>query len=881
MLEQGVIELVNEPCAWVSPMVIVPKADGEIRICIDMRQANKVIVRERHPLPTLDDILPQLSGAKFFSKLDIKNAFHQIELSQKSRFITTFITKRGLMRYTRLIFGINNAPELFQKILERVLVGCKGSAIYLDDILVFGKSQEEHDNNLSNVLQRLTQYDVLLNEKKKEINKPLVHFMGHRISNQGVQPKLEKLDAIKKFRQPESPEECRSFLGLVTYLSRFIPHLATYADPLRKLIKDGSSLKFEWKQEHSECFNKVKTSILSASLLGYYNKEDKTKVITDASPVGLGAILIQCDKRNNERVIMFASKSLTPTERRYCQTEREALAIVWAIERFHFYLIGSKFVLFTDHKPLTYMFLPTSKPCARIERWVLRLQPYDFTVQYKQGKDNIADPFSRLSATEDNPVMFDEDAEHYVNAIYDTAAKAVTIDQVKESCKTDEFFQQLRDGLLNNHWSKSCEKWKLLAGEFSIVKEVILRGHRVYVPKALRSKVLKAGHEGHPGKEKLIQRLREKVWWPLMAKDCISESETCQLCALVAAPNKPIPMKMRQLPLGPWQDLAMDFTSSSTYGKELLVVIDYYSRFTEIKIQNTQQASETIKNLEEIFVTYGFPRTITADNGQPFASGDFKTFCDLHGIKLEHTPPLYAQANGLVERVNRDIKKRLQISRLNASDWKRDLLVDFLIMHRSTPHKTTGKTPFELMFNRKMRTKIPEMNDFSNTDDIDKEVRAKDASEKAKIKERADKTRGARKSEINVGDKVFLKNQPGDKLTPNFAPEVYTVKSRKHGDCIIISDESQVQRRRHINFLKKIPLSKGGSDNELPNPSLTPSSSTQLQESKDENSSSDQDNTINHNQPYKRKQMFDNQPTRVSARLKKQPKSLDDYIHKI
>lgn len=266
MLKQGIIEEVNEPCRWISPMVVVPKADGSIRICIDMRQANKAIARENHPLQTLDDIWPKLANATVFSCLDIKDAFHQVELTPESRYITTFITKRGLLRYTRLMFGINSAPEKFQKTIDRVLLGCKGFVVYLDDILVFGNSKTDHDQNLKQVVDRLSKYNVLLNKSKQTIGAKTVKFVGHEITPGSVKPCIDKLEAVKKFRRPESPEETRSFLGLVTYIGRFIPNLATLADPLRLMIREPKA--FKWEQRHDECFKQLKEKIVSSKSLG-------------------------------------------------------------------------------------------------------------------------------------------------------------------------------------------------------------------------------------------------------------------------------------------------------------------------------------------------------------------------------------------------------------------------------------------------------------------------------------------------------------------------------------------------------------------------------------------------------------------------------------
>lgn len=874
MLERKIVEMVDEPCRWVSPMVPVIKSNGDVRICIDMRQANKAIVREKHPLPTLDTILPKLSGSKFFSKLDIKNAFHQIELAPESRFITTFITKRGLMRYTRLIFGINNAPELFQKTLERVLAGCKNVVIYLDDILVFGETKEQHDEFLRLVKEKLDQFNILLNEEKLEIGKTSVMFMGHVVSAQGIRPGEGKLDAIKKFRRPESPEEVRSFLGLVTYLGRFIPDLATLSDPLRRLIIEGTTLKkLNWINSHEDCFQKIKETITTKATLGYFDNKDETIVITDASPVGLGALLIQRDKRTaKERLITCVSKSLTEVERRYCTTEKEALAIVWAVERLHYYLFGKPFTLVTDHKPLTYMFQPTAKPSARIERWVLRIQPFEFNVVYRKGKENIADSLSRLSAVDKNPEQFDEDSEHYVNALTEASdIQAVQIHEIKTCSENDDFFKEIQDGLENSNSRNDSDKWRNMYHELCITNGILLRGHRIYIPRTLRERILEAGHEGHPGREKMLNRLREKIWWPGLTRGVEEKTKSCLYCVLVSAPDRPIPLKMRDMPTKPWKELAMDFTSTSTFGKELLVVVDYYSRYVVIKIQNSTGHEETIRNLEEIFAIFGFPQTITCDNGPPYNSKELKTYCNNSGITILHTPPMLAQANGLVERQNRSIKKVLQISKEKKSkDWKHDLLVDYLTMYRGTAQKTTNMSPFELLFGRKMRDKIP-MLDFHH--EQNQEVRERDSLEKQKMKMRADNSKRATETRIVVGDKVFLKNPKNDKLTTNFSPEIYTVTSIKGGDCTVQSDTTSVVRRRHVSFMKKVPaaLIPGNTT-----PPINICSPTKPNNNEDKHDSGISDVPSN-SQLLKRNN--EASPTRPK-RIRTAPKILKDYIRR-
>lgn len=295
------------------------------------------------------------------------------------------------------MFGINCAPEIFQRIMEQILVGLSGWICYLDDILIFGNTKEEHDRNLTAILARLTEFDILLNKEKCVFGTTNTVFLGHRLSEKGIEATEDKIQAIKSFRQPATSEEVRSFLGLVNFLAKFIPNLATLTEPLRQLMK--SNVPFEWGPQQNNAFESLKECMMRPTILGYYDPKDKTQVIADASPVGLGAVLVQYDTNNQPRVISFAHKSLTDTEKRYAHTEKKALALVWAVERYHHYLFGRCFELVTDHKPLEVIFGPRSKPCARIERWVLRLQSYKYTVKYQAGKSNIADPLSLLSCT--------------------------------------------------------------------------------------------------------------------------------------------------------------------------------------------------------------------------------------------------------------------------------------------------------------------------------------------------------------------------------------------------------------------------------------------------------------------------------------------------
>lgn len=799
-----IIEEVHGPSPWVSPMVPVLKENGEVRICLDMRRANEAIVRENHPLPTMDQLLPHFRHAKLFSKLDINNAFHQVELDADCRYITTFSTSKGLFRYKRLLFGISCAPEMFQKIIEKMLLGCEGTANFIDDIIVYGTTEQEHDQRLNKVLEVLKNNDVLLNKSKciYKVNK--IEFLGHELSEKGIKPLDKYVKTIQCSRKPSTIDEIQSFLGLVNFVGKWIPNLATLTDPLRELLRLGlgktSNVSEYWKRKQDVAFNKLKESLSNIQTLGYYNPADKTQVIADASPVGLGACLIQIDQ-HGPRVIAYGNKSLTDCEKRYCQTEKEALALVWAVEHFRVYLFGKEFDLISDHKPLEVIFGPKSKPCARIERWVLRLQAYRYKVIYRPGKSNIADSLSRLCSSE-VPKPFDN--ENYINQIVEHSRPiAVSKKEIEAASAIDDELLKVKRGVHSNEWDESVQSYKIFQQEICFDEHIALRGSKLIIPKALRQRVLEAAHEGHPGIAAMKARLRTKVWWPRIDKDAENKVKSCRGCTLVSVSNPPQPMKRRELPAEPWVDIAIDFLGPLPSNDHLLIVVDYFSRYKEIKIMRNITSVETIKVLNEIFSRLGYPSTLTCDNGNQFTSDLFKNYCKEHAITILNTIPYWPQMNGEVERQNRDVLKRLKISQLEKKDWKEDLL-QYMIMYNSTPHSVTGRTPSELFYRRQFRDKIPNATDIRNNV-FDEEVRERDKLKKDKGKEYSDRKRKATESSIEVGEKVFVKNLiKENKLSSNFHPTEHTVTKVNGSDVEVRNDETGKEYRRNIVHLKKI-----------------------------------------------------------------------------
>lgn len=724
LLAQDIIEPVEGHSSWVSPMVVVLKdkdqGKPEVRLCIDMRKANQAIRRENHPLPIINDLLPHLAGAKIFSKMDIRQAFHQVELSPKSRYITTFITKKGLFRYKRLMFGISCAPEKYQKMMDRIVGDLEGVLNAADDLLVHAKTMEEHDGRLEKLMERLTEYNILLNLDKCVFRVTQIRFLGHILTEEGIKPNPRKIEAIKNFNPPNTVELVRSFLGMVTFLGQYIPNLATISNDLRILLKKDA--EFIWGPKQQKAFDELKSKLTSEVVLGYFDICDRTVLYVDASPVGLGAVLVQFARsgpnQGKPRAISYASKSLSETEKRYCQTEKEALALVWGVEHNHYYLYGRCFELVTDHKPLEVIFGPNSRPCARIERWVLRLQSYKYTIVYRSGKSNIADPLSRLCRPGES--SFDENSEHYVNFVTQySVPKSFQLTEIAAAARCDEEILEVKKALNSNRsddskWAKLEEMdgknkiYRMSAIEFSFAGDILLRSTRLVMPRELRKRTLQLAHEGHPGMTEMKKRIRSKVWWPGIDTDVEETVRNCRSCILVAAPNMPEPLKRTELPNGPWQVLALDFLGPIKNSINVLVVTDYYSRWNEIEFMRKIETSLMIMRLRIIFARFGIPLAVKCDNGPQFTAIEFIEFCRSLNIKILHTTPYSPQQNGLVERQNRSLLKILRISEANNGDLEKDLL-DYLLMYRTTVHPATGKTPAELLMGRNIRDKLPQI----------------------------------------------------------------------------------------------------------------------------------------------------------------------------
>ena len=542
--ELGVIERIEGPTPWVSTTVVAPKpkSPGKVRFCVDMRQANKAIKRERHVTPTVKEIIGDLNGAKVFSELDLNQGYNQLELAPESRYITTFSTHMGLMRYKRFNFGISSAAEIFQNVIRETLEDIDGAINISDDILVFGKTHKEHDQNLKAVSQRLREKGLSLNKSKCEYRKDKLEFFGYVFD--GISPDPKKVEDVVNHETPSTASELRSLLGMTNYCSRFIPDYATMTELIRKLtLKDQS---WCWTAEHDRAVSQLKEALVTAPVTAYFDPEKATEISVDASPVGIAAILSQVDPKTDDRhVVTYASRSLTATEQRYSQTEREALAVVWDCEHLHLYVYGNPVTICTDHKALVSIYSnPSSKPPARIERWALRLQPYQITVKYRRGEVNSADYRSR------HPIKYAAEtsrqqkvAEEYVSYLATTSTpKALKTQDIETATQSDATLQAVAEAIQKGNWHYKVKPSGADIEEFRRSERVkdeltvtasgnlILRGTRIVIPRSLQDHVVSLAPEGHQGLVKKKSLLCEKVWFQNIDKLVGNKVKSCSAC---------------------------------------------------------------------------------------------------------------------------------------------------------------------------------------------------------------------------------------------------------------------------------------------------------------------------------------------------------------
>ena len=566
MEKLGVISRVSEPTDWCAGMVVVPKPNGQVRICVDLTHLNDSVCRERHPLPAVDNTLAQLAGAKLFSKLDANSGFWQIPLSPESIPLTTFITPFGRFCFRRLPFGITSAPEHFQRRMSEILGDLEGVVCLIDDVLVHGRTQEEHDERLFQVLSRLQKEGLTLNEVKCKFSQRQVPFLGQIVNDSGIQPDPSKVEAIKNVPVPTSVGDIRRFLGAVNQLSKFAPNLAEVTKPLRELLVKGN--QWVWGEAQRSAFAEVKRKLTTTPVLAFFDPTLETTVSADASSYGLGAVLLQCQPNGEVKPVAYISRSMTTTEQRYAQIEKEALALTWACERFSDYLIGIKFCLHTDHKPLVPLFSTKrlDELPLRVQRFRLRMLRYHFSIVHIPGKQLvIADMLSRAptSLPSSSDHLFHQETNAFVQTVIQgLPASDGHLERIKQEQEQDDVCKQIktycRVGWPAKHeLTGAIRPYYPVLAEITVENGLLLRGSRLIIPASMRLDILDKLHAGHQGITKCRERARVSVWWPGLSKQLEELVKVCPKCVKTQK-QRAQPLILSTLPDLPWQKLATD-----------------------------------------------------------------------------------------------------------------------------------------------------------------------------------------------------------------------------------------------------------------------------------------------------------------------------------
>lgn len=746
-----IIEQVDLPTEWVSPIVVVQK-NSKIRLCVDYTHLNKAVLRSHFPIGKVETILAQIKGSNYFSKLDTNSGFYQIKLCPESQLLTTFITPFGRFYFKRLPFGITCAPEYFSILLNKILSGLDGVISHIDDILIHAPTLEQHNKILLEVLKRIKQEGITLNKEKCVFASQSLVFLGHQISNRGILVDPERIRAIELFPEPKSKKEVLQYLGMLNFSSRFIPNRAHLLEPLTSLLK--KNVNFIWGFPQEQAFEQSKKLLSNCPMLACFDPTKQISISADASSYGLGACLLQISNGKSE-VVAYASRLLSETEKRYAQIEREALALAWAMDKFSEYVTGVTVLLQTDHRPLIQVLQskPIDELTPRLQRFRIRLMRYDYKIYYSPGKELvIADALSRnFSSNSDKPTDSELTAEteaHVRLLVQSVEIKTYFLDEIRSEQSKDPLLSKIKQ-FTENGWPNKNQLDENLAAyfqyrfEISFSQGLLLRNTRIIIPSSLQLKCLKFIHDGHLGIVKCRRKAKTSVWWVGLSTQLENLIRNCPQC-IENRSNFREPMIKDCFPDRPWQKIALDlFKNDNTW---FLIVTDYYSRFFEIFKLLKMTESVIIEKLKELFSRYGISEIVRSDNGPQFRS-EFKKFALEYDFRHITSSPYFAQSNGCVEAAVKIAKNLLK---------KNDDIHLALLSYRTTPLEC-GFSPCELMFGRKVRNLVPmlpsELNKIVDTHSLlERESRAKDKS----ANQFNARHRSRNLSTLSVGDYVWV-----------------------------------------------------------------------------------------------------------------------------
>ncbi|XP_017461733.1 PREDICTED: uncharacterized protein K02A2.6-like, partial [Rhagoletis zephyria] len=615
-------------------------------------------------------------------------------------------------------FGISSAPGLFQKFMEEVIVDIPHCAVYLDDIIVSGQNDDEHITNVNMVFQRLRHHGLQCKLDKCSFAQKQIEYVGHIIDDKGIQPSEKRVDAIKNMPRPQNVTEVEAFIGKVNYYNKFIDSFSTIAAPLNRLRRKSSV--FQWGKEEESAFQSLKNSIVEATRLVHYDDNLPIILAVDASKLGVGAVLSHRFKNGEEKPIAHASKTLNSSQINYSQVEKEALAIIYGVTKFHQYLYGRKFELFTDHQALTTLFNPAKRlpvmALHRIQRWAIVLQAYNYTIRYKKSFQNAnADALSRLPCGEDPEFDKGENSVFSIDVNYEAAVNSfpITDHVIKQMTEEDETLKLVLKYVLDGWPQHAIPKSLLPYFNRNLclsVQNGVLLLHtdytRVIIPKQLQGRVLTMLHDGHWGKSRMKEMARRYVWFPTIEKEIEKIYDNCSICQSTASLPKREFSKWPEA-TQPWERIHLDF-AGPFYNRMWLIIVDSYSKFPYVIELSAATTTTTVAALQKIISVEGLPCTIVTDNGTQFTSHEFQQFCKRNSIQHLTTAPFHPASNGLAERFVRTFKEAF-VKIMKTEHQTERALYKYLTTFRTTPNPVSGKSPAELLHGRQPRTILAAM----------------------------------------------------------------------------------------------------------------------------------------------------------------------------
>lgn len=758
----GIISAVTKAnCA--TPIVVKQKKNGSIRICGDFSTGlNDALHDHHHPLPLPEDIFAKLNGSTIFSHIDLSDAFLQIEVDDKSSELLIINTHVGLFKYNRLTFGIKTAPTIFQEIMDKMIAGLRGVVCYMDDIFVCGSTKQIHDENLILLMKRLKDFGFHIKILKSRFALTEIKYLGCIVNKNGIQPDPHRIEAINNMPEPTNLTELRSFLGTVNFYCKFIIGMHRLRAPLDILLR--KDVAWQWTKTEQNAFNQLKKALTSELLLTHYNPRLDIIISADASNKGLGASIQHRMSDNSIKPIAYAARSLKDAERNYSQIEKEGLALIFAINKFHKYVFGRKFTLKTDHKPLLAIFggkkgIPVHT-ANRLQRWAVNLLAYDFNIEYV-NTDSFAyvDSLSRLinqnTTVDEEYVIASINFEHQLFQIVNKTLDTIPVkyDKLKIAYNDDAVMQQLIKCISSDwkNFDSTSESFPELRRFFnrkdllSITNEIVLLGDRVVIPSSLRENIVKQLHKGHPGMDRMKNLARMHVYWPNIDDQIENFVKLCKKCALHGkSPTKTL-LHSWPTPSKPWERLHIDYAGPFK-NTNFLIVIDAYSKWPEIIETKTTTSSKTIEILTSIFARFGAPLQLVSDNGTQFTSVEFQLFCNVNGIEHIRTSPYHPMSNGQAERFVDTFKRAMK--KLEGEGNLKEILQIFLMSYRSTPNKNCkqNESPAEMLLGRKIRTTL----------DLLKPTKIIFSDPNVQMEDQFNRKHGSKHREFVIGEKVFV-----------------------------------------------------------------------------------------------------------------------------